>query len=250
MQTLQFFLALLILLILAACGYLYMGYYDVAADQPHYAINEDIIDWVRERSVKAHSLDIRVPDDLNEGERIRRGAGQYDAMCVHCHLSPGMKNTEIRKGLYPRPPDLTRRAHEPAEEFWVIKHGLKMTGMPAWGQAGVDDESIWDMVALLQALPDMPQEVYETLVVESAGHHHEGMTHSEPGDTQAPAEEKLLEELPITNEGQPRNGNMSEAHIDPAQDSTPSGEMEMAPEPEEPAEPPSQPAHDEDGHEQ
>jgi mono/diheme cytochrome c family protein len=95
-------------------------------------------------------------------------------MCAVCHLAPGMKRTEIARGLYPRAPELRRGADlTPAEEFWVVKHGLKMTGMPAWGVTH-SDELLWDVVAFLQKLPELSAEEYQALV-KSAPSHHEMM---------------------------------------------------------------------------
>jgi hypothetical protein len=93
-------------------------------------------------------------------------------MCAVCHLAPGMKKTEISRGLYPRAPELRRASRlTPAEQFWVLKHGLKMTGMPAWGVTHGDDV-LWDVVAFLQKLPDLTAEQYQALV-ESVPKTHE-----------------------------------------------------------------------------
>ena len=61
-------------------------------------------------------------------------------MCVDCHLAPGMDSSEIRQGLLPKPPKLQEVVDEwkPAELFWIIKNGVKMTGMPAWGPTHSD----------------------------------------------------------------------------------------------------------------
>ena len=73
-----------------------------------------------------------------------KGAGEYAEMCSGCHLAPGMKRTEISQGLYPRAPELRRKTDlTPAEQFWIVKHGVKMTGMPAWGVTH-DDELLWE----------------------------------------------------------------------------------------------------------
>jgi mono/diheme cytochrome c family protein len=63
----------------------------------------------------------------------------------------------------PRTPEL-RRGNDltPAEQFWVVKHGVKMTGMPAWGVTH-DDELLWDVVAFVRKLPELTPEQYETL---------------------------------------------------------------------------------------
>ena len=48
-------------------------------------------------------------------------------------------------------PTSTKTDFTPAEQFWIIKHGVKMTGMPAWGVTH-DDEMLWDVVALVRKL--------------------------------------------------------------------------------------------------
>jgi hypothetical protein len=59
-----------------------------------------------------------------------------------CHLAPGYAQDETAEGLYPHPPQLAGgNTLAPAEIFWVLKHGLKMTGMPAWGAPHTDDET-------------------------------------------------------------------------------------------------------------
>jgi ketosteroid isomerase-like protein len=103
-------------------------------------------------------------------------------MCTGCHLKPGMTDSEIRSGLYPQPPNLSQQRVDPQDAFWVIKHGLKMSAMPAWGLTH-DDDTIWSMVAFLQKLPDLTPAQYQDVVAkappdedmdmgEEGGHHH------------------------------------------------------------------------------
>ena len=109
---------------------------------------------MRERSVAARARDVVVPKDLADANRISKGAGEYAEMCSGCHLAPGMERTEISRGIYPRAPELRRETDlTPAEQFWIVKHGVKMTGMPAWGVTH-DDELLWDVVAFVRQLPD------------------------------------------------------------------------------------------------
>ena len=68
----------------------------------------------------------------------------------------------MRQGLYPQPPNLSAERVGPRAAFWVTKHGIKMTGMPAWG-ASHDDDTIWAIVAFLQELPTLDRETYERL---------------------------------------------------------------------------------------
>ena len=124
--------------------------------------------------------DIVVPNDLEDAGRISKGAGHYAEMCSGCHLAPGMKRTEISRGLYPRAPELRRDTEfTPAEQFWAIKHGVKMTGMPAWGVTH-DEKILWDVVAFVRKLPELTAEQYQTLV-RNAPKHEELMQEMETG---------------------------------------------------------------------
>lgn len=151
----------------------YSGAYNVAADDPHTRPVYAILEAARERSIAARAARLQIPGDLADPARIRQGAGNYAAMCTGCHLSPGAEPTELSKGLYPSPPDLTRETVSPAEAFWVIKHGIKASGMPAWGKS-MQDDYIWNMAAFLQQLPKLDQAQYAALVAGSGGHSHGG----------------------------------------------------------------------------
>jgi len=160
----------------------YGGFVDVSADTPHETIMFKFIEEARERSVERQARDIMPPGDLSDPGRVVRGAGNYHAMCANCHLSPGVSNTEIRRGLYPVPPDLTKGSIEPrpsnmesARRFWVIKHGIKASAMPAWSKGGVGDVAIWDLTAFLNRLPALSREQYQSMVAVSGGHSHEDL---------------------------------------------------------------------------
>jgi len=142
-------------------GWAYSGSYDVGADASHWKLTSELLATVRDRSIAAHSAGLQVPQ-LDDSQLISTGAAHYSEMCVECHRAPGMDESEMRQGLYPEPPDLTRGSPPPAESFWVIKHGLKMSGMPAWGKTH-DDHKIWAMVAFLQKLPTLDATSYAAL---------------------------------------------------------------------------------------
>jgi mono/diheme cytochrome c family protein len=158
-----------------ATALVYMGSFDVAADKPHPEPVFWLMNTVRDRSVAIRAADVTVPSDLADAKRIASGAAQYDEMCSLCHLAPGMKRTEISRGLYPRAPELRRTSNlTPAQQFWVVKHGLKMTGMPAWGVTH-DDELLWDIVAFLQKLPELSPSEYQVIVRSFPKTHEEMM---------------------------------------------------------------------------
>lgn len=166
----------LVLLAAAGAAVVYGGLFNVAADVPHSNAVYWLLDMARERSIAVRATGIAVPDDLADPKRILSGAGQYAEMCAECHLAPGMTRTEIARGLYPRAPELRRGSRlSAAEQFWVIKHGIKLTGMPAWGLTH-EDNILWDVVAFLRKLPELNPEQYRELVERAPKTHgtHEG----------------------------------------------------------------------------
>ncbi len=157
------------------------GAYNFAADEPHTAAVGSLLETMRERSIETRAEGLRMPD-LTDTKRIAQGSGNYDAMCVGCHLAPGMAESELSKGLYPAPPNLSKEKVEPNRAFWVIKHGIKASGMPAWGKS-MGDEYVWNMAAFLQVLPGLDEGKYKAMVAGSGGHHHDhGGAHDEDAD--------------------------------------------------------------------
>jgi mono/diheme cytochrome c family protein len=187
MKPVMWMLGLLVLIVAGAGVFVWSGAFNIAADEPHWPLTERLMDTARDRSIAAQASDVVVPA-LEDESLIRGGAGNYDAMCAGCHLQPGVEGTEASAGLYPAPPDLTRhRTDDAARAFWVIKHGIKMSGMPAWGRS-MDDEPIWGMVAFLRQLPDLSPERYRELVETSGGHSHSGQKDKSHDDDKGPAD--------------------------------------------------------------
>jgi len=156
-----------------AAGFVWSGLYGIGADDPHTRPVYAVLETLRDRSIDRRARDIAVPD-LTDPALLRQGAGNYAAMCAGCHRAPGVDDTELSRGLYPAPPALAVEEPDgPAHQFWAIKHGIKASGMPAWGRS-MDDKYIWGMVAFLQELPTLSPEQYHALVESSGGHSHGG----------------------------------------------------------------------------
>ena len=163
---------LIVAAVLAFGGWILAGGLDIAADSPHSWPVFEAIAFARERSIDAHARHVTVPQ-LGSLEQLQLGGAHYKEMCDGCHLGPGVPDNDFRKGLYPQPPDFSKEPiDDPAEAFWVIKHGLKMTGMPAWGLSH-DDKTLWAIVAFVQQLPSMTPEQYQKIgAAPDAGHDH------------------------------------------------------------------------------
>jgi len=191
--------AVLVLFLLAGIGFAYSGIFNVAATSKDPALLSWLVETTREHSIESRSSEIVSPDPakLNDPETLMDGFEHYDEMCVVCHGAPGIDAGEAREGLNPQPPLLAKlkdlETDSPGELFWVIKNGIKMTAMPAWGPTH-NDEKIWAMTAFVKKLPSMSKEEYINMrqKIAAAGRTHEhnaesGHTHAD--DKAAPSHE-------------------------------------------------------------
>lgn len=169
-----FVLVLLVVIAAIAGAFVYTGIYNIGADAPHSRLVYGLLQELREKAIARGSRDIRVPGDLNDPKRVVAGAGLYQEMCTGCHLGPGIEPSEMSQGLYPSAPDLAHTDLSRAEQFWTIKHGIKLTAMPAWGKTH-SDELMWDMVAFIQKLPKLSPEQYKKIVASAPEDHEEMM---------------------------------------------------------------------------
>lgn len=152
----------LALLALGGAAFIGSGVYNIGADDHHTKLVLGIIEQLRDRSIAARSDSIDA-HYVEDPQRIAVGAQRYAALCVGCHLAPGVMKSDIRQGLYPHPPNLAQEELQQAQRaFWIVKHGIKMSAMPAWGKS-LDDETIWDVVAFVRKMPDMTPETYQQL---------------------------------------------------------------------------------------
>jgi mono/diheme cytochrome c family protein len=165
MKTIISTLAVIVVIALLGFAYAWAGAYNIGADAPHWPLTYRFLTMIRSRSIQHHAASIPVPK-LDDPALILKGAGQYAAMCTGCHLAPGMHASELRSGLYPQPPVLAGEHIDPREAFWIIKHGIKLTGMPAWG-ATHDDDTVWSIVAFVRKLPGMTSAQYKDIVAKA-----------------------------------------------------------------------------------
>jgi len=153
-------------LILSGILFVYSGIYDVSATSQDSGLFRWALETTRERSIDRRGEDIVPPggQELEKPEVVQAGFDHYDEMCVTCHGAPGVEPGEARAGLSPKPPLLAKVAGDipSGELFWVIKHGIKMTGMPAWGPTHSDDK-IWAIVAFVRKLPGMSAAEYRAM---------------------------------------------------------------------------------------
>lgn len=146
-------LALTLLLLGAGLAFVLGGVYDVSATHQHRAWTFELIELTARRAVSVRARDIVVPP-LDAPALIERGLVLYAVHCAQCHGGPGQAPAPFAFGMTPSPTNLAADARErpPAEMYWVIRNGLKMTAMPAW-RFRLHEADHWALVAFLRTLP-------------------------------------------------------------------------------------------------
>jgi len=177
-RTLKTVLSAYLVLALAGVILVFSGVYNIGATRPHWPPVYWVMEQARIRSIKEHAAGIQEPANFHDPALLAIGTTHFAAHCAVCHGAPAVPRNEIAEGLYPQPPNLalTVNRYTPAQLFWIIKNGIKMTGMPGWSDH--TDEEIWATVAFIQKLPGMSDADYGKLVMASmmqGGHHHGGM---------------------------------------------------------------------------
>jgi hypothetical protein len=189
----------LALVIISGLGaiFVYSGFYNVAATTGHTKPVEQVLRTMMMRSVVAHARDIRPPANFNAKDRAlaEQAAGHYEMMCRTCHGAPGKKPDPWQ--LYPPAPDLADALRvmkwSDAEVFWITKHGIKDTGMSAFGGSH-RDEDLWALTALIRQLETIAPEEYRAMseramAQRNAGGHQPTSRETQPTPPQSPQQQ-------------------------------------------------------------
>jgi mono/diheme cytochrome c family protein len=164
MRILALIGALAIVVAIAAGVFFLGGFFNVAASEEDNPVVKWALIHVRTASIGKHAAGTP-PLKLDDPAVIRDGARAFArAGCANCHGAPGVEWAKFSEGLNPDPPDLKENAagSEPAQIFWVVKNGIRMTGMPSFGKAGVADNDIWQITAFVKALPKVSEADYKS----------------------------------------------------------------------------------------
>lgn len=145
------------------------GWYDIGSIAPHFQPTHTLLERGMQKSVKFHARDIVAPRDLDQEQRIRRGAAVYRAHCVQCHGAPGVAQADFGRSMQPVPGPLVDAARRwPAEQlYWITRNGIKMSGMPAW-EFHLADGDLWSVVAFMRKLPALSAPDYAALMAQPA----------------------------------------------------------------------------------
>jgi mono/diheme cytochrome c family protein len=151
--------ALAIIVVVGAAVFFFGGYFNVAASEPDPGVVNWTLAKIRMASIEHHAR-LSSSVNLDDPGIVQAGARAFSERgCTNCHGAPGVNWQKFSEGMNPDPPDLKDVVHErqPGQLFWVVKNGIKMTGMPSFGGIGADDNEIWSIVAFIRKLPNVSE---------------------------------------------------------------------------------------------
>lgn len=177
---------------------LWNGFVPISAVPSEHPALQWLLHSSYEQAVRRAATQVKKPEPWPFAEQGASAAADFHAMCASCHTPPGEALSVQVQGMNPQPPRFSElmQRRSPTEAFWVIKHGVRMTGMPAFGPTH-SDEQLWPLVAFLQQGSEMSAEEYAQKLHQAGakqgsaddGHDHShGPAHAAP--TQADPPEK------------------------------------------------------------
>lgn len=116
---------------------------------------------VRRWSVPSRYRTLKNPVACSSSEVIGAAREHWADHCATCHGNNGSGDTMLGRTMYPRPPEMRgpgTQEQTDGELYYVIKNGVRLTGMPAFGAPGDNDASSWQLVCFIRHLPQMPPE--------------------------------------------------------------------------------------------
>lgn len=153
---------LLVVLVVIAAVIIFGGFYPIAASEPDPPVIGSLLAATSDHAVERQADGIKAP--AFSAADIREGAGHYKGMCQRCHGGPGVQREDFAEGLNPQPPNLAESTDDMSagQVFWIAKHGIKMSAMPAFGKTDSDDE-LWKIAAFVKQMSKTPPQQYAAI---------------------------------------------------------------------------------------
>ena len=158
MRFLSGFVFAIVVAAIAALGVAYSGIVNVTARGADSAPLAWFLATAKRQSVMRQAAAEATPPASND---LKLGFRLYNETCVYCHGGPGKDPVDFGKGLMPEPPYLadTVAGWSPGQLYWIVRNGIRMTGMPSFADTHSEDE-LRAVVAFIQRLPGMTPEQY------------------------------------------------------------------------------------------
>lgn len=153
--------ATVVVIVVVAAALVFSGLPSVAAFPVGSSWLDGLMGHGSKASIQRHA---RSPSPPPPANALMLGAAHYTEMCESCHGAPGVEPSEVGQGLNPRAPHLDKVARQWTDPqlFWIVKHGIRMTGMPGFGKTH-PDSMVSAIVYFVRRLPTMSASEYRRL---------------------------------------------------------------------------------------
>ena len=135
-----------------------LGAFDISATSRPSGLEKAVAGWVRDASIRARApRNVKAPTDP---ATLAKGRTEYAENCQVCHGLPDAEQSGIAQGLNPPVPDLAEpstQARSDGELFFIVSHGIRLSGMPGFAKSEPDDVR-WSLVAFVRHLPKLSPE--------------------------------------------------------------------------------------------
>jgi mono/diheme cytochrome c family protein len=166
--------------LLALFCYVRFGFVDPRADAEVGALEQKIAMPALDAAVDRRAPDVKNPIQPT-GENLMAGMKVYQAACAECHGDIVHPHVDFGSAFYPRVPQFVEDAPDMPENqnFYIIQHGVRLTGMPSWKSA-LKEQEIWQVTTFLSHMDKLPPQITAAWKAEAGG--------SESGDSSPAAE--------------------------------------------------------------
>lgn len=156
-------LAAIIALGVGGLLFAWSGLFQIAASSGHWRVTEWFLHWTMQNSARTYSA-FQTPKAVRDDSGLVSAAGHFRQACQVCHGAPGQRPSPVMQSATPHAPNLAHTVGEYTDKelFWIVQHGVKYTGMPAWPARDRPDE-VRRMVGFLRQLPAMTASEYADL---------------------------------------------------------------------------------------
>lgn len=164
MKIPKIFLWILLALVVAALAYgLIVLRHGISARKEPSPVEIRVARAVRHLAIPRLDRDEENPwKDVATADVMKDAREHFADHCAQCHANDGSGDTEMGKSLYPRAPDMRLPATQnlsDGELYYIIRNGVPLTGMPAWGDPHFDqDDDSWQLVLFIRHLPQLTAE--------------------------------------------------------------------------------------------
>lgn len=163
------FIAAILILPIGCLAYFALGFSQTRADTKPSALETSILQSAVRASIRRNSSNIPNPPSTNDDDLVA-GGKLYVAGCQGCHGDLGGPYQE-NHDLYPVPPQLPHGGTQYSEPelYWIVKHGIRMTGMSAYGPF-YSEKQLWSLAAFLRRINNLPPGMLEKIRPKKTGY--------------------------------------------------------------------------------